>query len=97
LTYGPRLNRGAAGGSGTAQPVGSDTVLVVPREGTISPWSSKATDIAHVCGLEEAVHRIERGILYTVASKQPLGRERLKALAPVLLDRMTEMALFDPR
>src|SRR5581483_11546805 len=89
LTYGPRM------GASTAA-VG-ETLLVVPREGTISPWSSKATDIAHVCGLEEAVHRIERGILYTVASKQPLGRERLKALAPVLLDRMTEMALFDPR
>jgi phosphoribosylformylglycinamidine synthase len=41
-------------------------LLVVPRPGTISPWSSKATDIAHVCGLE-AVQRIERGILYTLA------------------------------
>ncbi len=37
-------------------------VIVVPRFGTISPWSSKATDIAQVCGLE-AVRRIERGIV----------------------------------
>ena len=40
-------------------------LLVVPRPGTISPWSSKATDIAHVCGLRR-VRRIERGILYTL-------------------------------
>ena len=87
LTYGPRLSNSTV--------EGGETLLVVPREGTISPWSSKATDIAHVCGLDEAVGRIERGILYTVGSKQPLGRERLRALAPSLLDRMTEMALFD--
>ena len=41
-------------------------ILVVPRVGTISPWASKATDIAHNCGLEE-IERIERGILYTIA------------------------------
>ena len=89
LTYGPRLN--------TSTVSGGETVLVVPREGTISPWSSKATDIAHVCGLEEAVGRIERGILYILSAKQPLGRERLTALAPALLDRMTEMALLDSK
>ena len=42
---------------------GAATMLVVPRPGTISPWSSKATDIASVCGLS-FVRRIERGILY---------------------------------
>src|SRR5690242_3233854 len=52
LTYGPRadpadIRRGAG-----------EILLVVPREGTISPWSSKATDIAQVCGLT-AVRRIE--------------------------------------
>src|SRR6185295_5122246 len=41
-------------------------VVVVPRLGTISPWSSKATDIARTCGLA-AVRRIERGVVYTVA------------------------------
>ena len=88
LTYGPRIEAPAASG-------GSEQVLlVVPREGTISPWSSKATDIARVCGLD-AVQRIERGILYTVKAGSPLGRERLAKLAPELLDRMTEMALFD--
>jgi phosphoribosylformylglycinamidine synthase len=88
LTYGPR-----------SEPLPSaedngQILLVVPREGTISPWSSKATDIAHVCGLD-SVQRIERGVLYTMRSTAPLGRERLAALAPELLDRMTEMALFD--
>src|SRR5271168_1821184 len=68
LTYGPRLSASAV--------AGGETLLVVPREGTISPWSSKATDIAHVCGLEDAVGRIERGILYTLGAKQPLGRDR---------------------
>jgi len=88
LTYGPR-----AESSGVVRDVG-ETVLVVPREGTISPWSSKATDIAHVCGLNP-VQRIERGILYTVTAASSLGERRLAALAPELLDRITEMALFD--
>jgi phosphoribosylformylglycinamidine synthase len=87
LTYGPRVDA-AAEQSG-------ESLLVVPREGTISPWSSKATDIAHVCGLD-AVRRIERGITYRLHSAQSLGPERLAALAPVLFDRMTEMVLFDP-
>ena len=87
LTYGPRVDS-AAEQSG-------ESLLVVPREGTISPWSSKATDIAHVCGLD-AIRRIERGITYRLHSAQSLGPERLTALAPVLFDRMTEMVLFDP-
>jgi phosphoribosylformylglycinamidine synthase len=68
---------------------------VVPRTGTISSWSSKATDIAHVCGLT-AVRRIERGIEYRLLDTRPLGPERLAAIAPVLFDRMTEMVLFNP-
>jgi phosphoribosylformylglycinamidine synthase len=86
LTYGPRIES-------SAEP-GGESILVVPRAGTISSWSSKATDIARVCGLA-AVRRIERGILYSLHSTQPLGAERLAALAAVLFDRMTEMVLFD--
>ncbi|HEU5443869.1 MAG TPA: hypothetical protein VFU61_08585, partial [Steroidobacteraceae bacterium] len=88
LTYGPR----------TAAPTQSgeaERLLVVPREGTISPWSSKATDIAHVCGLA-AVLRIERGIEYRITARHPLGPQRLRQLAPALLDRMTETSLLDP-
>src|SRR4051794_26323858 len=64
LTYGPRepVNPGRIGGT---------ELIVVPRFGTISPWSSKATDIARVCGLE-AVRRIERGIVWTLETKGPL-------------------------
>jgi phosphoribosylformylglycinamidine synthase len=90
LTYGPRIESAAE--SGAEQ--GGESILVVPRAGTISSWSSKATDIARVCGLD-AVSRIERGILYRLHSTQPLGAERLAALAAVLFDRMTEMVLFD--
>jgi phosphoribosylformylglycinamidine synthase len=86
LTYGPRIESSAE--------QGGESLLIVPREGTISPWSSKATDIARVCGLD-AVLRIERGIRYRIHSAQSLGAERLAALAAVLFDRMTEMVLFD--
>jgi phosphoribosylformylglycinamidine synthase len=87
LRYGPR----AAGARCAA---GGESLLVVPREGTVSPWSSKATDIAHVCGLT-AVERIERGVEYRLLCAAPLGGERLERLAPALLDRMTEMALLE--
>ena len=87
LAYGPRA--AAPSRSGEAE-----TLLVVPREGTISPWSSKATDIAQVCGLA-AVERIERGIEYRITARGTLGPQRLSRLAPALLDRMTETALLD--
>jgi len=93
LTYGPRV-KPTAGAAAAGDSVG-DALLIVPREGTISPWSSKATDIAHVCGLT-AIRRIERGIEYRLLDTRPLGPERLAALAPVLFDRMIEMVLFNP-
>ena len=68
---------------------GYSQVLVTPRLGTESPWSSKATDIAQVCGLD-AVARIERGTLYFVASDTALAAEDLDTLAVPLHDRMTE-------
>ncbi len=48
-------------------------ILVTPRVGTESPWSSKATDIVHVCGLD-AVTRVERGTVFFIESTAPLGR-----------------------
>src|SRR5215469_14179561 len=87
LTYGPRLPQ-AADENGAR-------LLVVPRAGTISPWSSKATDIAQVCGLAP-VRRIERGIAYRLTAAAALGGEQLERVAPVLFDRMTEEALLDP-
>jgi phosphoribosylformylglycinamidine synthase len=71
-----------------ADPAG-EKFLVVPRLGTISPWSSKATDIARNCGLA-GVRRIERGILFSIESKDKTDRNRI---APLLHDRMTESVL----
>ncbi|MGQ0504188.1 MAG: phosphoribosylformylglycinamidine synthase [Myxococcaceae bacterium] len=64
------------------------TFWVVPRLGTLSPWSTKATDIAHVCGLT-GIRRIERGICYRVAGPIADG----VALRAALHDRMTENVL----
>jgi len=64
-------------------------LLVVPRLGTQSPWSTKATDIARRCGLE-TVERIERGIAYRLTG---LGPDASGAIAPALHDRMTQSVL----
>ncbi|MBS0337909.1 MAG: phosphoribosylformylglycinamidine synthase [Proteobacteria bacterium] len=66
--------------------------LVVPRIGTISPWSSKATDIARQCGLP-MVRRIERGTAYYLKISGKLGGPQRQALAALLHDRMTESVL----
>lgn len=68
--------------------------LVVPRLGTLSPWSSKATDIAHNCGLE-SVRRIEAGIAWFVETDRLPSREEAEAIGAVLADRMTQTVLFD--
>ena len=67
LTYGP-ADRGGEASDGK--------LLVVPRPGTISPWSSKATDIARNCGLD-AVARIERGIALRHRARSTARRSRL--------------------
>ncbi len=67
--------------------------LVTPRSGTISPWSSKATDIARNCGLA-GVHRIERGIHYHLSGVSRLAPGQHRKLARLLHDSMTE-SVFD--
>jgi phosphoribosylformylglycinamidine synthase len=79
LQYGPRTEAHGLVGL---------RLLVVPRIGTISPWSSKATDVAHNCGLSK-VKRIERGIWYTVAGDVA----NPAALRGAISDRMTESVL----
>ena len=64
--------------------------LVVPRFGTISPWSSKASDIARNCGLAK-IQRLERGIAYYVAGEFSAAEAELVAAA--LHDRMTQLVL----
>ena len=80
----------------------AEVFVVIPRFGTISPWASKATDIAHNCGMPE-IHRIERGIEYQLQIKngllggllgsKKLSAEQRDALAALLHDRMTESVL----
>jgi phosphoribosylformylglycinamidine synthase len=85
LTYGPREEKTSTKGQ---------LVLVVPRPGTISPWSSKATDIAHNCGLDQVV-RVERGIAYYVQGTEHFTEQQLADLGAELHDRMVETVLGD--
>ncbi len=76
--------------------IATQTLLVVPRLGTISPWSSKATDIARHCALPQ-VTRIERGVLYYLKGKggKHLTEADKKAILPLLHDRMTESVIAE--
>ena len=80
LHYGPTLAEHEAKG---------ESFIVIPRIGTISSWSSKATDIAHNCGLNE-VERIERGLAYYFELSQPLDEKTTEKLTALLHDRMME-------
>ena len=86
LTYGSRTQPPAHAGQ---------RVLVTPRVGTESAWSSKATDIVHVCGLD-AVTRVERGTVYFIDCTSTLGLAELRQLAAHLHDRMTESIWIEP-
>lgn len=79
------------GKSSCAHPEGQQ-VVVTPRVGTISPWSSKATDLLHHCGLA-CIKRIERGVVYYVRG-QRLNQSQWQAVAALLHDRMME-SVFD--
>ncbi len=87
LNYGPRAGGREWLGGTDADP--GNLLSVTPRVGTVSPWSSKATDIAHVCGLSR-VRRLERGTRYVLAASEPLQEPDLRRLGAVLHDRMTE-------
>ncbi|MES9881239.1 MAG: phosphoribosylformylglycinamidine synthase [Sedimenticola sp.] len=81
LRYGPHLQE--------HKPQGT-LLLVVPRPGTLSPWSTKATDIAHNCGLSQ-LSRLERGIAYYLTTEAgDLAEAELAAASALLHDRMTE-------
>jgi phosphoribosylformylglycinamidine synthase len=85
LTYGPREEKTSTKGQ---------LILVVPRPGTISPWSSKATDIAHNCGLDQVV-RVERGTAYYVQGEETFTTQQLADLGAELHDRMVDTVLDD--
>lgn len=85
LTYGPRFQ----------EPVtGPELAVVSPRLGTVSPWSSKATDIVHHAGLPQVV-RVERLTVWHVEQEggAPLGATERALILPLLHDRMTESVL----
>nr|WP_289072677.1 phosphoribosylformylglycinamidine synthase [uncultured Halomonas sp.] len=86
LAYGSRERQ--------ATPDDAQRFLVVPRLGTQSPWSSKATDIAHNCGLSQ-ISRIERGIDYRIGLRGTPSAEQLETIRALLHDRMTENVLAD--
>ncbi len=82
--------------SADADLVGSQAIIVAPRLGTVSPWASKATDIARNCGL--VLHRVERLVEYRVAYASKLkggtpSEAERAAVAALLHDRMTESVL----
>ena len=83
-------------------PSEGELIVVAPRLGTVSPWASKATDIAHNCGL--AIRRVERVTEYRLTVKagvigalmggaKPLAPQDRDAIAALLHDRMTESVL----
>ena len=84
LAYGPDWDMG---------PEDGQKIIVIPRLGTISPWSSKATDIARLSGLS-TIQRIERGIVYTLVNSGGLENKDLKSLFGKLHDRMTQTVLL---
>jgi phosphoribosylformylglycinamidine synthase len=86
---------------GEAAPAAAEGALVVvmPRLGTVSPWASKATDIAHNCGAP--IHRVERITEFRLQVKsgllgsKPLAGDELRAAAELLHDCMTESVAFE--
>ncbi|MBA6292188.1 phosphoribosylformylglycinamidine synthase [Colwellia sp. MB3u-70] len=87
LKYGPTIEE--------HEPVGQ-FILVTPRPGTISPWSSKSTDIANNCGLTKVI-RLERGLAYYVNTENaaPLTTEQQSTLNNLIHDRMMEAIFTD--
>ncbi|MCA1925341.1 MAG: phosphoribosylformylglycinamidine synthase [Thiobacillus sp.] len=91
-----QIDAALAYGAASEMPASQEAVQVVvtPRPGTISPWSSKATDILRNSGLAQ-LKRIERGVAYRLldAAGAPLADATLNSLLPLLHDRMTEAVL----
>ena len=69
----------------------NESAIVTPRLGTISPWSSKATDITHTCGIDH-IHRIERGVVYNLKGVSAADKAKMEA---EIHDRMMEVISYD--
>lgn len=83
-------------GEGKIQPKHSDyKFIVIPRFGTLSPWASKATDIAKKCNLN--INKIERGIVFHLIPIKniSISKEQLKQISSICMDRMTETVVYN--
>lgn len=68
------------------------TAFVTPRPGSISPWSSKATDISCLCKLDNHVERLERGVAYVFTTQDDtLSEDDLRSFSHLIHDRMTQI------
>ncbi len=89
----PLLNKLLDYGDAIRPIADSLSLFVIPRFGTISPWSSKATDILHNCGLNN-IERIERGVEYFISTLDDFTIDQIELIAYLLHDRMTEVVIF---
>ncbi|MEE6028382.1 phosphoribosylformylglycinamidine synthase [Avibacterium paragallinarum] len=87
LHYGPTLAQ--------HEPQG-ECFIVIPRVGTISSWSSKATDIAHNCGLNKVL-RLERGLAFYFELERALNEKEQAQLISHIYDRMMETVIRTPQ
>jgi phosphoribosylformylglycinamidine synthase len=87
------LTYGVSGDVSAKNASNSPSLLAIPRVGTISPWASKATDIAHNCGLD-CITRIERATVFTIPGFDALSPEARNSIVAHLHDPMTETIRF---
>ncbi|KAI0929832.1 hypothetical protein AcV5_006692 [Taiwanofungus camphoratus] len=84
-------------GTAKALAEGRNLVWVSPRAGSISPWSSKATDIARICSLQSHVHRIERGVVFVFeVTGGVMTSKDLQSFSDLIHDRMTQAVGLSP-
>ena len=76
---------------------GSGVIYVLPRPGSVSPWSSKATDISALCNLVNHIKRLERGVAVVIRiNGGSLSQHDLDLFSPDIHDRMTQIVSFEP-
>ena len=94
LSYGDDI---ALPGTRSAFEEGSEIIYVLPRPGSVSPWSSKATDISVLCNLANHIKRLERGVAFVVRIYNGvLSEQDLDLFSYHIHDRMTQTVSFAP-
>lgn len=95
LTYGDNI---AFAGTSAAIVSNANVVFVLPRRGSISPWSSKATDIARLCMLDNHIERLERGtaFVFTTFDGRNIMEKDVLSFAHLIHDRMTQIIQLHP-